>query len=251
MALCVRIFSLRMDRSQEMTYSTLRENLCNQQDNREPANTVGMTTREAATAPAQSLFDHELVGLVLDHEPDPGLIRLCDHIFELFAGRALSPVTPEEISASCSLPAAEAERLSASIELARRLLWPDDGFGPIRSPRDACRAAAGIRSAAREHFLALYLNARNSIIHQETVSIGSLNANIVHPREVFRPAITRSAAAVILVHNHPSGDVTPSQEDLNLTARLVEAGRLLGIEVLDHLIVAESRYLSFRSESYL
>ncbi len=81
--------------------------------------------------------------------------------------------------------------------------------------------------------------------------MGSLNANIVHPREVFRPAITRGAAAIILVHNHPSGDVTPSREDLNLTARLVEAGRLLGIEVLDHLIVAESRYLSFRSESYL
>lgn len=234
-----------------MTYCTRQENLSTSQDGREAVDSFDMTVREAATVAAQSLFDHELVGLVLDHEPDSGLVRLCDHIFELFAGRALSPVTPEEISATCSLSADQAGRLSASIELARRLLWPDDGCGPIRSPRDACRAAAGIRSAAREHFLALYLNARNSIIHQETVSIGSLNANIVHPREVFRPAITRSAAAVILVHNHPSGDVTPSQEDLNLTARLVEAGRLLGIEVLDHLIVAESRYLSFRSESYI
>jgi len=212
---------------------------------------TGLTAREAATAPAQALFDHELVGLVLDQKPDSGLVRLCDHIFELFAGRALSPVTPEEISAGCDLSAPEAERLAASIELARRLLWPDDGLGPIRSPRDACRAAASIRSAAKEHFLALYLNARNVIIHEETVSIGSLNASIVHPREVFRPAITRSAAAVILVHNHPSGDVTPSQEDLNLTARLVEAGRLLGIDVLDHLIIAENRYLSFRSESYI
>ncbi|MBI5869839.1 MAG: DNA repair protein RadC [Actinobacteria bacterium] len=234
-----------------MTYSTQQEDPCTPQDDRIRANTEGMIAREAVPAPASSLFDHELVGLVLDHEPDSGLVRLCDHIFELFAGRALSPVTPEEISTSCSVSAADAERLSASIELARRLLWPDDGLGPIRSPRDACRAASGIRAAAREHFLALYLNARNSIIHQETVSIGSLNANIVHPREVFRPAITRSAAAIILVHNHPSGDVTPSQEDLNLTARLVEAGRLLGIEVLDHLIVAEKRYLSFRSEAYL
>jgi DNA repair protein RadC len=211
----------------------------------------GMTARETALAPAQSLFDHELVGLVLDQQADAGLVRLCDHIFELFAGRALSPVTPEEIRAGCGLANAEAERLAAAIELARRLLWPDDGPGPIRSPRDACRAAASIRSASREHFLVLYLNARNVVIHEETISIGSLNANIVHPREVFRPAISRSAAAVILVHNHPSGDVTPSQEDLNLTARLVEAGRLLGIEVLDHLIVGESRYLSFRSESYL
>ncbi len=208
-------------------------------------------TRETAVAPTQSLFDHELVALVIDHEPDTGLVRLSDHIFELFAGRALSPVSSEEIRSGCGLSAGESERLAAAVELARRLLWPDDGLGPIRSPRDACRAVASIRSAAREHFLVLYLNSRNVVIHEETVSIGSLNANIVHPREVFRPAISRSAAAVILAHNHPSGDVTPSQEDLNLTARLVEAGRLLGIEVLDHLIVGESRYLSFRSESYL
>jgi len=210
-----------------------------------------MTAREAAAPPAGSRFDHELVGLILDRQPDTGLVRVCDDIFELCAGRALSPVTPEEIRAGCGLGDAESERLAAAIELARRLLWPDDGPGPIRSPRDACRAASGISSANREHFLALFLNARNVVIHQETISIGSLNANIVHPREVFRPAIRRSAAAVILVHNHPSGDITPSQEDLNLTSRLVEAGRLLGIEVLDHLIISENRYLSFRSESYL
>ena len=133
------------------------------------------------------------------------------------AGRS-RPSPPRRSAAGCGLSEAEAARLAAAIELARRLLWPDDGLGPIRSPRDACRAAAGIRSADREHFLVLYLNARNVVMHQETVSIGSLNANIVHPREVFRPAITRSAAAIILAHNHPSGDVTPSQEDLNLTA---------------------------------
>ncbi|MCL4473812.1 MAG: DNA repair protein RadC [Actinobacteria bacterium] len=210
------------------------------------------TTREAAVGPATAMFDHELIRAVLGWElSDARTARLCDKIFELFSGRALSPVTSEEISSSCNLPDDDAARLSAAVELARRLLWPDDGDRSIRSPRDACRAAGAIRSADREHFLALYLNARNVVIHEEIVSVGSLNANIVHPREVFRPAITRGAAAIILAHNHPSGDVTPSREDLNLTARLVEAGRLLGIEVLDHLIVAESRYLSFRSESYL
>ncbi|MBE0428610.1 MAG: DNA repair protein RadC [Thermoleophilia bacterium] len=208
--------------------------------------------REAAAAPAKVLFDHELVGLVLGRDPSaPGAERLCEKIFELFAGRALSPVTPEEITSGCGLPETEAARLSAAIELARRLLWPEEGMGPIRSPRDACRAAARIRCADREHFIVLYLNARNVVISEETISVGSLNANIVHPREVFRPAITGGAAAVILVHNHPSGDVAPSREDLSLTSRLAEAGRLLGIEVLDHLIVAGQRYLSFRSESYL
>lgn len=197
-------------------------------------------------------FDHELVGLVLGRDPQsPDMVRLCELVFELFSGRALSPVTCDEIGSRCGLEEPEAARLFAAIELARRLLLPDDGPGPIRSPRDACRAAAGIGTADREHFLVLYLNARNVVIHEETVSVGSLNANIVHPREVFRPAIREAAAAVILVHNHPSGDVSPSREDLSLTSRLVEAGRLLGIEVLDHLIISGSRFLSFRSESYI
>lgn len=189
---------------------------------------------------------------MLGYDPgSPGLVKICECIFRLFAGRALSPVTKEEISAGCGIGESEAARLSAAIELARRLLWPEEGLGSIRSPRDACRAAAAIRSADREHFLVLCLNARNVIIHEETVSVGSLNANIVHPREVFRSAIIKGAAAVILVHNHPSGDISPSREDLSLTTRLVEAGRLIGIEVLDHLIISGSRYLSFRSESYL
>ena len=208
--------------------------------------------REAAPAPPPVLFDHELIGVVLGREASgQELGAVCERVFEMFAGRAISPVTAEEISSGCGLPEKEAVRLSAAVELTRRLLWPGEGAKPIRSPRDACRAAATIKSADREHFLVLYLNARNVLIHEEIISVGSLNANIVHPREVFRPGITAGAAAIILAHNHPSGDVSPSKEDLNLTARLVDAGRLLGIEVLDHLIVAESRYLSFRSESYL
>ena len=189
--------------------------------------------------------------IIGDDAGEPVLAEISEDIFTKFSGRALSPVTAEEISFRCGLSQEISSRLAASIELARRLLMPSEGQGPVRSPRDACQAAASIRFEEKEHFLTLYLNARNVIIHQETVSIGSLNANIVHPREVFRPAIVRAAAALILVHNHPSGDVTPSQEDLKLTARLVEAGRLLGIEVLDHVIVSSRNYMSFRSESYI
>lgn len=207
---------------------------------------------QATTSAEPALFDHELFGLLLDLESgSPEQLRLCEQVFGLFSGRALSPLSPEEIHEGCGLSPSDARRLYAAIELARRLLWPEDGNAPIRSPRDACRAAARIQGKEKEHFVALYLNARNVVIAEETISIGSLNANIVHPREVFRPALTCAAAAVILAHNHPSGDVTPSQEDLNLTARLVEAGRILGIEVLDHLILAERRFLSLRSESYL
>lgn len=200
---------------------------------------------------AEAVCDQELVGLVLERGDAGEIAELSERIFSTFSGRALSRVSPEEMAAHCGLTDREAGRLSASIELARRLLMPGDSKKPIRSPRDVCQYATWIKTAEKEYFLALYLNARNVLIHEETVSIGSLNANIVHPREVFRPAIVNSAAAVILVHNHPSGDISPSQEDLRLTARLVEAGRLIGIEVLDHLIITEKSFMSFRSEAYI
>jgi DNA repair protein RadC len=200
---------------------------------------------------AEAMSDQELVELVLDCDTGLAPGQISESIFSHFAGRAFSPISAEEIGSVCQLAPAAATRLSASIELARRLFRPDSCGEPIRSPRDACRLLAGIRGKSKEHFVALYLNSRHFMVHEETVSIGSLNANIVHPREVFRPAIDRAAAALVLAHNHPSGDVTPSQEDLKLTMRLVEAGRLIGIEVLDHIIVSECGYLSFRSESYL
>ena len=122
----------------------------------------------------------------------------------------------------------------------------------IRGPDDVVAlVGARLRKEAREHFLVLLLNARHEVTGQETVSIGSLNASIVHPREVFRPAVLASAAATVLVHNHPSGDPEPSEEDLTITKRLVQAGELLGIQVLDHVIVASRGVVSLRSRQLL
>ena len=103
-----------------------------------------------------------------------------------------------------------------------------------------------IRDLRKEHFVAIFLNARNQIIKTETISVGSLNASLVHPREVFAPAVGISAASVILGHNHPSGDVTPSREDIELTRRMVQAGEIMGVEVVDHLIVASDKFLSMK-----
>src|SRR6185503_4763571 len=105
--------------------------------------------------------------------------------------------------------------------------------------------------AKREHFVVLLLNARHEVEAVETVSIGSLNASIVHPREVFLPAVLASAASIVLCHNHPSGDPEPSEEDLSITRRLVQVGDLLGIGVLDHVIVAKRGVVSFRSRQLL
>jgi DNA repair protein RadC len=108
-----------------------------------------------------------------------------------------------------------------------------------------------LAGADREHFVVILLDRKNRLIGINTASIGSLSASVVHPREVFKPAILSNAAAIVCAHNHPSGDPQPSQEDRVLTARLVEAGKVLGIQVLDHIIVGEGRYLSFADEGLL
>lgn len=121
---------------------------------------------------------------------------------------------------------------------------------------DGARAAAGlvpaeIRCARKEHFLVLCLNARRQLLRVETVSVGTLSASLVHPREVFSPAISHGAAAVVAVHNHPSGDPSPSAEDREATRRLQRAGELLGIPLADHVIVSESSFFSFRESGLL
>jgi DNA repair protein RadC len=104
---------------------------------------------------------------------------------------------------------------------------------------------------SREHFILVLLSARNTVIGVETVSVGSLNASIVHPREVFKPAVTQAAASILLAHNHPSGNVDPSDDDLALTKRLVQVGELMGIPVIDHLIVGNGNYTSLKQEGHL
>ena len=108
-----------------------------------------------------------------------------------------------------------------------------------------------IISRKKEHFVALYLNARNELLRREFISIGILDASIVHPREVFGPAIKHCAASIILVHNHPSGNTNPSEDDRNLTKKLIDSGEILGIEVLDHIIVSSNDYFSFKDNGIL
>jgi DNA repair protein RadC len=123
---------------------------------------------------------------------------------------------------------------------------------PIRGPDDVLQVLEPrLKKQSREVFLVLLLNARHEVIGVETVSVGSLNASIVHPREVFKPAIVQSAASIVLAHNHPSGDAEPSEEDLSITKRLGQAGELLGIAVLDHVIIAKRGVVSLRARQLL
>jgi DNA repair protein RadC len=142
--------------------------------------------------------------------------------------------------------------LLAAFELTKRALEvEDDNLSIISSTRDVMAQLQELRTAKKEHFVVLYLNARNQLIHKETISVGTLNANLVHPREVFEPAIKNPCAHVIVAHNHPSGDPEPSQDDIEITGRLCEAGEILGIEIEDHIIVAKNNFLSLKERGVI
>jgi DNA repair protein RadC len=158
-----------------------------------------------------------------------------------------------ELAAVSGVGAAKAASLIAAFELGRRCAASHLPEGAaLRSPEDVFRHfGARLRRLAQERFVVVCLDGRHRVLGEEMVSQGTLTASLVHPREVFRPALRASAAAVILVHNHPSGDPTPSAEDRAVTERLARAGEILGVRVLDHVVVAERGYVSLREDGAL
>jgi DNA repair protein RadC len=204
---------------------------------------------------AESLSQAELLAILLR----TGTRReSAIHIAQQLLGRAgglrgLADLSIDELTNIKGIGPAKAVQLKAGIELGRRmansrLTEPVT----IRSPQDAAEILTEqLRYLQKEHFVCLFLNTKNHVIAQETLSMGSLNASIVHPREVFRAAMKCSSAAIICAHNHPSGDPTPSPEDISLTSRLLQAGEIIGIDVLDHLIIGDSRFVSLKEKGYM
>jgi DNA repair protein RadC len=121
----------------------------------------------------------------------------------------------------------------------------------IRSPQDVYQLSLDLVSKEQEHFVVYCLNSKHHVINRKTISVGSLNSTVVHPREVFRAAIENSSASIICVHNHPSGDPTPSPEDISVTQRLCEAGEIIGIELIDHVIVGRTGWFSLKANGHI
>ncbi|MBM3469327.1 MAG: JAB domain-containing protein [Armatimonadetes bacterium] len=167
--------------------------------------------------------------------------------------QALSQAGPDELLRRCGIGPAKAGAVLAAFELGRRVQVAPAARRPlIRAPGDVAALLAGqMRHLDREHFRAVMLNTRHEVLDVTNVAVGGLDSAPIHPREVFKEAIRRSAAAVILVHNHPSGTPEPSGDDLRITARLQEAGRVVGIEVLDHVIIGDGRFVSLRERGAL
>jgi DNA repair protein RadC len=205
-----------------------------------------------------TLSEAQLLAIVLrtgDHASKATAVDLARRLLVLFDNNlaAMGAATVAELCQVPGVGVAKACEIKAAFELGRRLLAYQDGpLKQFRSSRDVARHYMPLLAdKKREQFQVILLDRKNRVMRDVMVSQGSLTASVVHPREVFNPAIRDSAAAVIFVHNHPSGDPQPSQEDRTLTVRLVEAGKLLGIQVLDHIIVGRHTYMSFADEGLL
>ncbi len=157
----------------------------------------------------------------------------------------------EELAQVKGIGPAKASQIKAAFELANRLEgYPELTKKPqVKTPEEVVSLVKGrLKDKKKEHFQALLLDTRSQLIKISEISVGSLDASIVHPREVFKEALSASAASVIFVHNHPSGDPKPSEDDIKLTERLAQAGEIMGIDVLDHIIIGNKEYLSLKRE---
>ncbi|MFC1801834.1 DNA repair protein RadC [Patescibacteria group bacterium] len=159
----------------------------------------------------------------------------------------ISQTNPKVIEKELSIPLNKASQIVACFELGRRFFKKNNGRrAVIRTADEAFKYMKDMCDLPKEHFRGIYLNSRNMIIHDEVISIGSLTANIVHPREVFKPALEYSAVAIIVAHNHPSGDCTPSESDIEITKQLIDAGRILGVDFLDHLVITKNKFTTIK-----
>jgi len=182
------------------------------------------------------------------------VLELAERILTEAGGlRGLAALSLLELEQVYGIGPAKAAQVKAALELGRRSVGSEPLSRPvINSPADVAELVMEeMRVLDREHFRIMHLSTRNNVLGISPVSVGSLNSSIVHPRECFKEAIRHNANTIILLHNHPSGNPTPSREDVDITKRLVEGGRILGIEILDHVIIGDKSYISLKEQGII
>ncbi len=202
----------------------------------------------------EALSNAELLAIVLrTGTQKENIINLCTRIFSEYNIKQLSQANVIKLTEIHGIGIAKASQIAAVFELARKLEgFTEESKKKIRSPADVYSLLyPKMREQKKERLVALLLDTKNQVLREELISIGSLNANIVHPREVFKAALMESCASVILSHNHPSGDPSPSAEDISVTRKLVEGGKLLGIDVLDHVVIGDGSYVSLKDRGFM
>lgn len=198
---------------------------------------------------ASSLKDYELLAVLLGSGVQgKDVIKLSQEIIKLFE-KDFEKLNLEKLSQIHGLGLAKASQILSSIELSRRYLIKQNK--KITSANDVYDELREYHNKQQEYFLCLYLDGANHLIQTKVITIGILNQSLVHPREVFSYAIQERCASIIVAHNHPSGVLQASDEDINITKRLYESGKILGIELLDHLIITKDGFYSFKEEDLL
>ena len=229
-------------------------------DHKERKSDIAIKELPAAERPREKLMRYgsgflsngELISILIGTgTKELSALALANRVLAMEEGLPfLADCTCEELCRIDGIGAAKSCQILAAIELGKRLSGSvkKDRF-VIGSPKDiADLCMEELRYRKKEYFRVFYLNTKNEVTATEDASIGNLNSSLVHPREVFRNAVKKGAAAIIVVHNHPSGNPLPSQNDLDITKRLVEAGELIGIPVLDHLIIGDGSYISLKEK---
>jgi DNA repair protein RadC len=203
----------------------------------------------------EALSNAELLAIILRvGTPEYSAIGLAEHVLGVFNGlNGIAVASVEELSSIKGLGVAKAAQLRAMVELGKRLAASvGHSRQTIRSPQDAADLLMPeLRDLPQERFKAIFLNSRNEVLKTRTISVGSLDSSLITPRDLFREGISSNAAAVIIAHNHPSGDPSPSPEDIAISKRLIQAGQMIGIEVLDHVIIGDGRWLSLKERGLI
>lgn len=211
---------------------------------------INLPREKLAKTGIASLKDEELLAIILGTGyKGKNVLCLAKDILKEYPAADFIRIPLSKLKQIKGIGPAKASIIAAAVELVKRGI--DKNIIAIKKPTDILPYTADIRDKRKEHFIVFYLNARNEILKRVVVSIGTLNASLVHPREVFKPAVGRSVSSVIFVHNHPSGDPAPSEDDIKLTKRLVSSGEILGIEVLDHIIISKTDFVSMKAKNLI
>lgn len=193
----------------------------------------------------EKLQDHELLAILLGSGiKGLNVLQLSRKILRLVQKVGVEKITLENLLEEKGLGRAKASQVIAMIALGKRL--HAGKHVEILTPEDVWKSCADFRDSKKEHFAAFYFDTQNCLIERQIISVGTLNASLVHPREVFEPAVALHAANIIIVHNHPSGNLEPSQEDIEITKKLAHAGKILDIPIIDHVIVRKNNWSSVK-----
>lgn len=202
---------------------------------------------------SKNLKDEELLAILLSTGiKGKNVIEIAKQILAKYPKRRLLKMSYNDLAKIKGIGPAKACTILAAQELIKRAMEiQDESLPVVSSVKDVVLQVSYLREKTREHLMAIYLNARNELLFRKHVFVGTLNANLVHPREIFNEALKQNAASVILVHNHPSGDSEPSEDDLLVTKRIIEAGKVMGIDVLDHIIITKTKVFSFKENKLI